>query len=68
LFSQALAKNPDNFKAQFRKGKAQAEMGYIEKALVTLEDLMKKDESRMSSSLTTHSGLPFPFSSSLLMA
>jgi thioredoxin-like negative regulator of GroEL len=68
LFSQALAKNPDNFKAQFRKGKAQAEMGYIEKALVTLEDLMKKDESRMSPSLTAHSVLPFPFSSSLLMA
>ena len=43
---QALAKNPDNYKAQFRKGKAQAEMGYIEKALVTLEDLIKKDESR----------------------
>lgn len=44
--SQALAKNPDNYKAQFRKGKAQAEMGYIEKSLSTLEDLLKKDESR----------------------
>jgi len=43
---KALAKNPNNFKAQFRKGKAQAEMGYIEKALVTLEDLLKKDESQ----------------------
>jgi thioredoxin-like negative regulator of GroEL len=65
LFSQALAKNPDNFKAQFRKGKAQAEMGYIEKALVTLEDLMKKDESRMSSSLTTHLAFPLPLFSLL---
>ncbi|KIM24390.1 hypothetical protein M408DRAFT_34382, partial [Serendipita vermifera MAFF 305830] len=43
---KALAKNPDNYKAQFRKGKAQAEMGYIEKALATLEDLLKKDESQ----------------------
>lgn len=43
---KALAKNANNFKAQFRKGKAQAEMGYVEKSLATLEDLLKKDESQ----------------------
>lgn len=46
---KALAKNPSNHKAQFRKGKAQAESGYVEKALATLEDLLKKDESDKAS-------------------
>jgi len=46
---KALAKNPSNHKAQFRKGKAQAEIGYVEKALATLEDLLAKDESDKAS-------------------
>ena len=40
---QALAKNADNTKALFRKGKAQGELGFFEKALKTLEDVKKKN-------------------------
>ncbi|KAG8800170.1 hypothetical protein FRC17_006950, partial [Serendipita sp. 399] len=43
--TQALSKNEKNYKAQFRKGKAQGELGYVEKALATLEDLLQKDDS-----------------------
>ncbi|KAF8589792.1 TPR-like protein [Ramaria rubella] len=42
---KALTKNEDNHKAAFRKGKAQAEMGYVEKAEKTLSDLLKKNPS-----------------------
>jgi hypothetical protein len=42
--SQALTKNPNNTKAKFRKGKALGEMGYVEKALDVLEDLLKNDD------------------------
>jgi tetratricopeptide (TPR) repeat protein len=40
---QALAKNPDNFKALFRKGKALGELGWFEKAEPILQDLLKKN-------------------------
>ena len=40
---QALAKNPTNSKALFRKGKALGEQGYFEKAEKILEDLLKED-------------------------
>jgi hypothetical protein len=43
--SQALAKNENNHKAAFRKGKAQAELGYVEKAEKTLAELLKKNPS-----------------------
>jgi len=42
---KALQKNKKNYKAQFRKGKAQAELGYVEKAEVTLTDLLNKNPS-----------------------
>ncbi|KAG8771289.1 hypothetical protein FRC15_003528, partial [Serendipita sp. 397] len=45
---KALSKNEKNYKAQFRKGKAQGELGYVEKALATLEDLLQKDDSGMA--------------------
>jgi FK506-binding protein 8 len=51
-----LAKNPENYKAQFRKGKAQGEQGYVEKSIATLEDLLTKDTEStylVFSSLTT---------------
>jgi hypothetical protein len=40
-----LGKNKKNYKAQFRKGKAQAELGYVEKAEATLTDLLTKNAS-----------------------
>jgi len=40
-----LQKNKKNYKAQFRKGKAQAELGYVEKAEATLTDLLTKNPS-----------------------
>jgi len=42
---KALQKNKKNYKAQFRKGKAQAELGYVEKAEATLTDLLTKNAS-----------------------
>ncbi|KAI0043820.1 hypothetical protein FA95DRAFT_1562900 [Auriscalpium vulgare] len=39
---KALAKNPDNYKALFRKGKAFGELGYFERAEGILQDLAKK--------------------------
>ncbi|KAF9648715.1 hypothetical protein BDM02DRAFT_3115044 [Thelephora ganbajun] len=41
---KVLAKNADNVKAQFRKGKALGELGFFEKATVILEDLLKNNE------------------------
>lgn len=40
---KALAKNEDNYKAMFRKGKALGEQGFFEKAIKVLEDLRKKN-------------------------
>jgi tetratricopeptide (TPR) repeat protein len=40
---QALAKNPDNLKALFRKGKALGELGWFERAEPILQDLLKKN-------------------------
>ncbi|KAJ3529880.1 hypothetical protein NMY22_g8818 [Coprinellus aureogranulatus] len=40
---KALAKNENNFKAMFRKGKALGEQGFFEKAEKVLEDLKKKN-------------------------
>jgi len=40
---KALAKNENNHKAMFRKGKALGEQGFFEKALNVLEDLKKKN-------------------------
>jgi len=40
---KALAKNENNYKALFRKAKAQGELGYFEKAEKILEDLLKKN-------------------------
>ncbi|KAJ3554498.1 hypothetical protein NM688_g3079 [Phlebia brevispora] len=40
---KALAKNPKNTKAGFRKGKALGEMGYFEKADKILSDLLTQD-------------------------
>ncbi|EIN09705.1 TPR-like protein [Punctularia strigosozonata HHB-11173 SS5] len=51
---QALKKNPDNWKAMFRKGKALGLQGYYEKATAILEDLAKKnpaDEPAVSAEL-----------------
>jgi len=41
----ALAINPKNSKAMFRKAKALGEQGYFEKAEKLLEDLLKQDDS-----------------------
>ena len=46
-WSQALAKNENNYKAMFRKGKALGEQGFFEKALKILEDLKTKNPSGM---------------------
>jgi hypothetical protein len=43
LSLQALSKNENNHKALFRKGKAQAELGFTEKAEKILDDLLKKN-------------------------
>ncbi|TFY69518.1 hypothetical protein EVG20_g3126 [Dentipellis fragilis] len=40
---KALAKNPDNFKALFRKGKALGEQGFFERAEAILEDVARKN-------------------------
>ncbi|TFY78053.1 hypothetical protein EWM64_g5959 [Hericium alpestre] len=40
---KALAKNADNYKALFRKGKALGELGYFERAEKILEDLLQKN-------------------------
>lgn len=42
LCLQALAKNENNGKAMFRKGKALGEQGFFERAVKVLEDLKKK--------------------------
>ncbi|PPR05792.1 hypothetical protein CVT24_006847 [Panaeolus cyanescens] len=42
---KALAKNENNYKAMFRKGKALGEQGFFEKAEKVLEDLKKKNPS-----------------------
>jgi len=42
---KALAKNENNYKAMFRKGKALGEQGFFEKALKVLEDLKTKNPS-----------------------
>ncbi|KAI0065329.1 TPR-like protein [Artomyces pyxidatus] len=42
---KALAKNPDNYKAMFRKGKALGELGFFERAEGVLNDLVKKNPS-----------------------
>ena len=42
---KALAKNENNYKAMFRKGKALGEQGFFEKAVKILEDLKKKNPS-----------------------
>ena len=44
-FRQALAKNENNFKAMFRKGKALGELGFFEKAEKVLEELKTKNPS-----------------------
>lgn len=41
---KAIAQNENNYKALFRKAKAQGELGYFEKAEKILEDLLKKNE------------------------
>jgi len=40
---KALAKNENNYKAMFRKGKALGEQGFFDKAVTVLEDLKKKN-------------------------
>ncbi|KAF8899930.1 hypothetical protein CPB84DRAFT_1825204 [Gymnopilus junonius] len=42
---KALAKNENNYKAMFRKGKALGEQGFYDKAVKVLEDLKKKNPS-----------------------
>jgi len=42
---KALAKNPENTKATFRKGKALGELGFFEKAEKILSDLISKNPS-----------------------
>jgi len=39
---KALAKNPKNYKAMFRRGKALGEQGYFERAEKILEELIKE--------------------------
>jgi len=41
---KVLGKNADNVKAKFRKGKAQGELGFFEKATTILEELLKANE------------------------
>ncbi|KIM80494.1 hypothetical protein PILCRDRAFT_822592 [Piloderma croceum F 1598] len=43
--NKALAKNEDNYKAMFRKGKALGELGFFEKAEKVLEELKTKSPS-----------------------
>ncbi|KAJ7593330.1 hypothetical protein C8J56DRAFT_930836 [Mycena floridula] len=43
--NKALAKNENNYKAMFRKGKALGEEGYFEKAVKVFEDLKTKNPS-----------------------
>ncbi|KAL1740076.1 hypothetical protein HDZ31DRAFT_48210 [Schizophyllum fasciatum] len=43
--AKALAINPENTKALFRKGKAECEDGFIDRGIRTLEDVKKKDPS-----------------------
>ncbi|KAF7970078.1 hypothetical protein HWV62_25058 [Athelia sp. TMB] len=43
--NKALAKNEENWKAMFRKGKALGELGYYERAAKVLEDLKTKNPS-----------------------
>jgi len=45
---KALAKNENNYKAMFRKGKALGEQGFFDKALNVLEDLKKKNPADIS--------------------
>ncbi|KAI4521323.1 TPR-like protein, partial [Schizophyllum commune Loenen D] len=47
--AKALAKNPDNTKALFRKGKAECEDGYIERGIRTLEEVKKKNPAESAS-------------------
>jgi tetratricopeptide (TPR) repeat protein len=42
---KALAKNPKNYKAMFRRGKALGEQGYFERAEQILEELIKESPS-----------------------
>jgi Flp pilus assembly protein TadD len=39
---QALAKNPNNTKAMFRKGKALGELGFYDKAVKVLNEVTEK--------------------------
>lgn len=39
---KALAKNPKNYKAMFRRGKALGEQGFFERAEKILEELIKE--------------------------
>lgn len=48
-FSKTLAKNPNNYKALFRRAKALGETGYFERAEKILEDIMKKSPAGASS-------------------
>jgi hypothetical protein len=55
---QALAKNEDNYKAMFRKGKALGELGFFDKAEKVLEELKTKSPSGLFS-VTRHPSLLF---------
>jgi tetratricopeptide (TPR) repeat protein len=44
---KALAKNPTNYKAMFRRGKAIGEQGFFERAEKILEEIIKKSPTGM---------------------
>lgn len=43
VITQALAKNANNYKAMFRKGKALGEQGFFEKAVKILDEVKEKN-------------------------
>jgi tetratricopeptide (TPR) repeat protein len=44
---KALAKNPSNYKAMFRRGKALGEQGFFERAEKILEEIIKQSAAGM---------------------
>ncbi|TRM64353.1 hypothetical protein BD626DRAFT_491539 [Schizophyllum amplum] len=47
--TKALAKNPENTKALFRKGKAECEEGFVERGIKTLQEVKQKNPQESAS-------------------
>jgi tetratricopeptide (TPR) repeat protein len=52
---KALAKNPKNYKAMYRRGKALGEQGFFERAEKILEELIKESPAGKLSLIGRHS-------------